>query len=656
MHNTPLNFHQYPEEKLLDQLQLGIEQAIHSISVIKKQPEISFENTLETLEFGTKEMEIVTKVFGTLYRTVSNKTLQEMAGKISELTTKFSNDLLLDEQLFKRVSSLYQKKEHYLPEQTRLIQKYYQDFVRNGALLSADDKQKLRDIDQRLGQLGVQFSENVLKSTESYKLTVTDEEDLIGLPEDFKKRACTTQEGQTVWQFGLDYPSIFPFLKNAAKEELRETMYRAYNSRATQGDFNNQKIVKEIVQLRLQKAQLLGFQNYAEYTLQNRMTKTPSTVFSFIDQLKQASKAKALAELDELKALKQQTTNSDLQPWDVAFYTEKLKKQKFDFEEEKLKPYFSLESVQKGLFQTAEKLYQLQFKPRTEKSYHDDVEIFEVSRNSQFMGFLYLDLFARQGKFGGAWIATLTDQSAQDRAHVSLVCNFPTATENRPTLLSFQEVTTWFHEFGHALHNLLSQCQYPSLAGSHTLWDFVELPSQIMENWCLEYDCLKLFAHHYQTGEVLPYSDFEKLKSMNQFAQAMAMMRQLHYASLDMSWHTLTKWDDSLDVMNFENQQTQDFHLLPTANNTNASCAFSHIFAGGYAAGYYGYKWAEVLDADAFELFQEKGIFNPEVGERFLTTILEKGNTEDPAVLFKRFRGREPQTEALLRRSGLICS
>jgi peptidyl-dipeptidase Dcp len=535
--------------------------------------------------------------------------------------------------------------------------------VRNGANLSEADKITLRDINTRLATLALQFGENVLAETNAFALVLENESDLDGLP-DFAREAAAEEAiargHQGKWVITLDAPSYLPFMTYAKNRSLREKLAKAYGSRAYQGNaHDNRETVLQLARLRQQRAQLLGYQSHAQFTLEERMAKTPEKVLSFLDELFAYARPAAERDLQAIKDFALKTDGlADLRQWDFGFYAEKLKKEKFSIDDELLKPYFKLENVVDGVFQLANRLFGISFKVRTDiDTYHPDVTTYEVvDADGSHLALFYADFFPRKGKRNGAWMTSYRSQKRKDgvneRPHISIVCNFTKSTATTPSLLSFSEVTTLFHEFGHALHGMLANTTYPSLSGTSVYWDFVELPSQVLENWCYEKECLDLFAHHYQTGEKIPAESVERLKASATFNEGYATLRQLSFGMLDMAWHHNLPLEINA-VGAFEDAALARTQLFEPIKTSNISCALSHIFQGGYSAGYYSYKWAEVLDADAFELFKERGIFNTEVATKY-RELLSKGGTEHPMELYKRFRGHEPSVKALLKRARLV--
>ena len=648
-------------------LKLGIEEAkMNVLKIAKSSENPSFENTVIALETSDENLDGALSILFPLFSGHTNEEVQNLVEKYSPILSDYSNEVLLNADLFKRVKTVYESeksKKTLNPEQTMLLEKSYRSFVKNGANLSEEDKEKLIKIDSDLSTLSPQFSKNVLSATNAFSWTTTKPEDLKGLPESAVEAALADakQAGKPegTYLFTLQYPSLIPMLKYNSNRNLREKFFRANSTKAVEGEFSNQKIILNLVKLRDEKAKLLGFETYADFVLSDRMAKTPNEVFAFIEDLTKHSLDKAKSEVKEVFEFAKQTDGlNDFKPWDTAFYSEKLRQQKYSISDEETKPYFSLENVLNGAFTHAEKLYGVTFSETQEVSkYQEDVRTFEVKDKNGLIGVFYTDFFPRASKRPGAWCTGFRSQgllqNEKRRPHVSIVCNFSKPTADKPSLLTYDEVRTLFHEFGHALHSLLSQCTYRSLSGTSVYWDFVELPSQIMENWTLEEESLKLFARHFKTDEIIPEALIKKLKAAQAFQTGYSCVRQLKFATLDMKWHT-TDPNEIKNVLEFESKTTENLDLLDKIEGTNMSCSFGHIFAGGYAAGYYSYKWAEVLDADAFEYFQEKGVFNKEVATSFKENILERGGTEHPEKLYIKFRGRKPKVDALLKRDQLI--
>lgn len=659
-------FHLIKTEHFLPAVKEAIQWAKSDIEKIKSESLPTFENTIEALDRSGKKLGIISAIFFNLNSAETNDEIQKLAREISPLLTEHSNDILLDQDLFQRVAQVFESKNSIMlnPEQTTLLEKTYKSFVRNGAKLNPKDADQLRKIDQQLAQLSLKFGENVLAETNKYVFFVEKEEDLEGLPDGIKEAAAQIAEekGQPgKWAFTLDYPSYIPAMTYAKNRELRKTLFLAYNTKSSKGDdLDNQEVIKTILQLRHDRANLLGYASHAAFVLEERMAKSPQTVMEFLESLLEKAKPKAEADVQEVADFAKKSDGMErLERWDFGYYSELLKKEKYALDDELLRPYFQLEYVIDGVFQTAGKLYGLTFMPNPEiPVYHPDVTAYEVKdRNGKFLSVFYADFFPRSGKRNGAWMTSFRGQnmekSVDHRPHISIVCNFTKPTKSKPSLLTFNEVTTLFHEFGHALHGMLARGAYESLSGTSVFWDFVELPSQIFENWCYEKECLDLFAKHYQTGQKIPADLIEKIKNAANFQQGYLTVRQLSFGLLDMAYHSQDP-KAIQDIRSFEEEVMKKTDLLPKVPGTMVSTSFSHIFQGGYSSGYYSYKWAEVLDADAFELFLEKGVFDQETARLFETHVLSAGGSEHPSILYRRFRGRDPKPEALLRRSGLI--
>jgi len=595
----------------------------------------------------------------------TNDEIQKIAQEVSPLLSEFSNDITLNENLFKRVKAVYDSKSNLnlTTEQETLLDKKYKGFSRNGANLQDHKKEQLRAIDKELSQLKLKFGEHILAETNKFEMHLTDASDLAGLPEGAQEAAKQLAENKQKdgWLITLDYPSYIPFMTYADNRVLRERLSKAFGRKGFNNDeLDNQKVVLKIAQLRFERAKLLGYKTHAHFVLEERMAETPEKVNTFLNEILEKAKPAAAKEFKNLEDFAKELDNIDqLQKWDSGYYSEKLKQKLFKLDDEQLKPYFKLENVINGSFIVAEKLFGLQFEEvHTIDKYHDDVLTYKVTDSAgELVSIFYADFFPREGKRNGAWMTSFKPQMIKDgeneRPHVSIVCNFTKPTKSKPSLLTFNEVTTLFHEFGHALHGMLANTNYPSLSGTSVYWDFVELPSQILENWCYEEETLKLFATHYDTSEVIPMELIEKIKASATFHEGMQTLRQLSFGLLDMSWHGV----DPSNISNVKSQEVEAFGdttLYPDVAENCMSTAFAHIFQGGYSSGYYSYKWAEVLDADAFEYFKEEGIFNKTVADKFKTFVLSQGGTENPMTLYKKFRGQEPKPEALLRRAGLI--
>lgn len=625
----------------------------------------TFKNTVETLEFSGKKLDRITSIFFNLNSAETNDEIQKIAQEVSPLLTEFKNDIILDENLFGRVKAVFNKKESLglNGEQMMLLDKKYKAFSRNGANLNLEDKTKLREIDKKLSSLSLKFGENVLAEANKFELHITNEADLDGLPDHVKESASevANSKNKEGWIFTLEYPSYIPFMKYAKNRELRKTMALAFGAKGFHNDeLDNQDNVLQIVKLRFERAKLLGYKSHADFVLEERMAKKPDTVNTFLEELLEKAKPAAKKEFTELESFAKDLEGIEqLQKWDAAYFQEKLKQKLFDLDDEILKPYFQLNNVIDGVFTVAKKLYNLTFtEVKNIDVYHEDVKTYQVTDSEgKEVALFYADFHPRAGKRDGAWMTVYKSQEIIDdknsRPHISIVCNFTKPTKKTPSLLTFNEVTTLFHEFGHALHGMLANTTYPSLSGTSVYWDFVELPSQVLENWCYEPEALQLFAKHYETGEIIPQELIDKIKKASNFHEGMATLRQISFGMLDMSYHAV----DPSEITSIKEHEDGAFaptKLYPDVKENCMSTSFSHIFQGGYSSGYYSYKWAEVLDADAFEYFKEKGIFNPEVAKKFQETVLSLGGTEEPMTLYKRFRGKEPQPDALLKRAGLL--
>jgi len=637
-------------------------QEIDDISENKDAP--TFKNTLEALEFTGEKLDRISSIFFNLNSAETNDEIQKIAQEVSPLLTEFSNDVRLNEKLFKRVHQIYTTKEelNLTEEQDTLLTKKYKSFVRNGANLSDNDKIELRKIDTELSKLTLKFGENVLAETNSFELHLKNEEQLKGLPESAIEAAemLAKQKNKEGWIFTLDYPSYIPFMTYIIDRKLRKEMAIAFGAKAfSDNKHDNKNTILNIVNLRYKRARLLGYNSHAHFVLEERMAETPDNVHEFLEDLLTKAKPAAENEFKTLTRFAKKDGINKLEKWDSAFYSEKLKKELFDLEEEQLKPYFKLENVIEGVFQISNKLYDLNFEEIFSiDTYHEDVRTFKVTDSSNnFIAILYADFFPREGKRNGAWMTSYKEQWVKEgknsRPHISIVCNFTKPTKTKPSLLTFNEVTTLFHEFGHALHGMLANTTYPSLSGTNVFWDFVELPSQLLENWCYEKDALSLFAKHFETNKPIPMDFIEKIKKSSNFLEGMQTLRQLSFGLLDMKWHSKDP-SDIKNVKEFELEAFSDTQLFPDVHENCMSTSFSHIFQGGYSSGYYSYKWAEVLDADAFALFLEHGIFNKETAEKFKTYILSQGGTKKPMDLYINFRGQKPTNNALLKRAGLL--
>ena len=666
---TPYNtapFSQISNKDFLPAFNHAIKDAKSDIdNIVKNNEKPSFKNTIEALDFSGEQLDRISSIFFNLNSAETNETIQKIAQEVSPLLSEFSNDITLNEDLFKRVKAVYDAKSTLglTIEQTTLLDKKYKSFSRNGANLPEDKKETLRDIDKKLSKLKLKFGENVLAETNKFEMLITNEADLAGLPDGAKEAAKQLAESKdkTGWLITLDYPSYIPFVTYANNRALRKKITIAAGSKAFKGDnTDNQDNVLQIAKLRHERANLLGYKTHAHFVLEERMAQTPDNVLNFSNELLNKAKPAAEREFKNLENFAKDLDNIDrLEKWDGSYYSEKLKQKLFSLDDELLKPYFKLENVINGAFTIANKLFDLNFEViDTIDKYHDDVLTYKVTDSKgDFISIFYADFFPRTGKRNGAWMTSFKPQYIKNdensRPHISIVCNFTKPTKTKPSLLTFNEVTTLFHEFGHALHGILANTTYPSLSGTSVYWDFVELPSQVMENWCYEKEALELFATHYKTGEVIPMDLVEKIKQSASFHQGMQTLRQLSFGLLDMSWHGQDP-SKIKDVKAFESEMFKNTSLYPETKETCMSTSFSHIFQGGYSSGYYSYKWAEVLDADAFEYFKEHGIFNKMVADKFKNHVLSQGGTENPMTLYKRFRGQEPKPEALLKRAGLI--
>ncbi len=660
-------FHLIKHEHYLPALEEAIAKAHEEISRIKSGDETpTFDNTIEALEYSGTLLDRVSEIFFNLNSAETDDEMQALAQQIAPKLAEFQNDITLDEGLFQKVKAVW-KKRLGIPmdaEQKQLLERTYKSFARNGALLDEAKKERLRQINTELSSLSLKFGEHVLAETNAYTLVIEEEARLAGLP-DFAKEAAAQEaeergmEGK--WVFTLQYPSYSAVVTYADDRELRKEIAIAFARRACKDDErDNSELIRNIVGLRHERARLLGYESHAHFVLEERMAETPAQVEHFLHELLEYARPAAEKDLKELQDYALSTGGPDaLQRWDIAYYSEKLKKARYEIDDEVLKPYFRLENVVEGVFTTAHKLFGITFKEEdTIPKYHPDVRTYVVEdHHGRHLAVFYADYFPRKGKRGGAWMTAFRGQSIEGgrehRPHVSIVCNFTKPTRNKPSLLTLDEVNTLFHEFGHALHGMLAEGKYKSITGTNVYWDFVELPSQIMENWVKEKECLDLFAHHYETGEAIPESLVDRIRESARFMEGMQSLRQLSFGLLDMAYHGHLPVDLS-DIKALEAVVMKPANLLPPIPDACMSTAFSHIFQGGYSAGYYSYKWAEVLDADAFEYFLEKGIFNQDVARAFRKHILSAGGREHPAVLYRRFRGRDADPKALIRRSGLL--
>ena len=658
-------FDKIKNEHYLPAFKAGIEEAKAEIDAIVANPEKpDFKNTIEALEYSGRTLNRVSSIFFNLMEADTDDEMQKIAEEVSPMMTEYSMYVSLNAPLFERVKAVYGQRDslNLDQDQKQLLEDTYRSFARNGADLSDADKETYSKYAEELSLTTLQFSKNVLDATNAYSLHITDSADLAGLP-DFARdmgAAAAKERGLDGWVFTLDYPSFGPFMKYSDRRDLRKQVYMAYNTRAIGGEFDNTDIVKKIVDLRIKMAKLLGYETYAEYALEERMAKTPATVNSFLEELLEPSLPFARAEVAEVLEYARANGFEDtvLQPWDFSYWSEKYRESEYALNEEQLKPYFRLENCIDAVFSLANRLYGLTFEERKDiPVYHEDVKVYDVKDSAgRHMALFYADFFPRASKRGGAWMTEFRGQGffngQEERPFISIVTNFTKPTENAPALITHDEFTTFLHEFGHSLHGMLAEGRYPSITGTSVARDFVELPSQIMENWAYEPEYLDTFAKDYRTGEVIPDSLVNKIIASKNFLAGYYQVRQLHYGIVDMAWHTLAELPQE-STLDFESKIIASCPVMPAVPGAAFSPSFSHIFAGGYAAGYYSYKWSEVLEADAFSLFKEKGIFNREVSGSFRENILSKGGSEDPAVLYRNFRGHDPQPEALMRKLGL---
>jgi peptidyl-dipeptidase Dcp len=634
---------------------------IYAITSNKAQP--TFNNTIVALEESGDKLDRITSIFFNLNSADTNEEIQKIAFTISPKLSDLKNFILFNEILFNKVEIVFKKNNKNLSvEQRTLLDNTYRSFVRNGSKLNYVDKEKLKEIDKKLSKLSLDFGQNLLKETNNYELNIINKNKLNGLSDDHLEAAKSLAESKNKkgWLFTLEYPSYSSLITYCSDRNIRKEISIAYGKRAFQNNkYDNQKIILDIINLRFTKSKILGFNNYSEYVLEQRMAKNPDTVMGFLNEIFDKVLPVAKKEFEELSLYATKCDGiTKLQKWDIAYYSEKLKKNKFQIDQELLKPFFSLDNVLQGVFEISNKLYDLKFKEifHVDK-YHPDVKTFEVTdKNNNFISLLYTDFYPRKSKRGGAWMTSYKQQSIRNkknsRPHISIVCNFTKPTKDKPSLLTFNEVTTLFHEFGHALHGILANTKYKSLSGTNVLWDFVELPSQLFENWCYEEKALNIFAKHYETGKKIPIELIKKIKNSSNFNQASQTLRQLSFALLDINWHNSDPSSIN-SVKDFEDDILNKYSFTPNFKETCMSTSFSHIFQGGYSSGYYSYKWAEVLDADAFEYFKSEGVFNKRIASKFKNNILKKGGTQNPMDLYIKFRGRKPKIEALLKRSAI---
>lgn len=666
-HQT-LKFSQYPTSEYLQAMRLAMKEHKKEIEKIKNNPEApTFENTIVALEESGDMLSRIQYCFYNLLSAETNDEMDNIAGEISPEETEHNNVIYQDATLFARVKAVYDKKDalNLSVEEKKLLEDTYESFENMGATLPADKQKEFSELSKQLSALTLQFQQNVLRSTNEYKLKVADVAQLSGLPQAILDAAKEEAKKDTFegYVFTLKAPSYVPFMKYADNRELRKTIYLAYNSRSTSGESNNIEVLRKIAETRLKIANLLGYKCHADKILRHRMAENKENVYKLLEELLAAYKPTALKEVEAVKDFAASysipVAKTDFQPWDWSYYSEKLREKEYAINDEQIKPYLELENVKKGVFGLATRLYGLQFVKNDKiEVYHPEVEAFDViDKDGKYLAVLYTDFHPREGKSGGAWMTEFKPQwiekdGTNSRPHISIVMNFTRPTENEPSLLTFDELTTFLHEFGHSIHGMVANSRFASLSGTNVYRDFVELPSQLMENWALEKEYLDSFAKHYKTGEKIPAELIDKIRKAANFNTGYFTLRQLSFGYLDMAWHTL-ETPYTGDVKQFEETAWAKTQLLNSVPSALMSANFTHIFSGGYSAGYYGYKWAEVLDADAFAAFQAEGIFNQQTAERFRREVLEKGGSEHPMTLYKRFRGQEPTIDALLKRNGV---
>ncbi len=627
-------------------------------AIVNNEAEPTFENVIEALSYSGQQLDVVSGIFFNLNSAETNDEIQKIAQEVSPLLTEYSARISQNEVLFEKIKKVYDEQDKYQlsGEQQMLLSETYKGFVRSGALLNGEDKERFKEISIELSKKSLQFGQNVLAETNNYFRHITDETELKGLPEAILEqyREEAKSRGLAGYVITLHIPSYLPAMTYAENRELRKELADAYGKKSfNNNEFDNQELIREIVSLKQEKAKLLGYSNYSEFVLEERMAKSPDQVLNFLNELMEKARPYAEKEIAELQEMAKADGIDQMHSYDHSYYAEKLRKKKFDIDDEELKPYFQLEKVEEAVFTLAKKLFELEFKESREiQKYHEEVKTYEIFENRQFKALLYTDYFPRKGKRAGAWMTSFRNQYRQNgeniRPHISVVCNFSKPSADTPSLLTFQEVTTLFHEFGHALHGILADTTYPNLSGTNVKWDFVELPSQFLENFCYEPDFLKTFAIHFKTRETLPDDKIQKISDSKNFMEGYQTLRQIGLGKLDMAYHSTA--DKIGDVKTFEVKETEGTSLYPANPDTATSPSFSHIFQGGYSAGYYSYKWAEVLDADAFQYFKENGIFNPETAASY-RRLLAAGGTKNPMELYKEFRGREPKVESLLKRA-----
>ena len=659
-------FDKIKNEHYLPAFEAGIAEAKAEIdAIVANQEEPTFENTIEAMEYAGETLNGVASIFYNLMEANTNDEMQQIAEQLSPMLTEYEMYVSLNAPLFERVKAVYEKRNELAldKDQMKLLENNYKGFVRGGANLSDEDKELYSKWSEELSLASLQFSKNVLAATNAYTLHITDTADLAGLPEFVRTMAAETaaEKGLEGWAFTLDAPSYSPFLKYSSVRDLRKQIWTAYNTRATSGEFDNTQVVKQIVDLRIKIANILGYETYADYALEERMAKSKDTVNGFIKDLLEPSMEFAKKDVADVFAYAKKNgfEGSQLESWDFSYWSEKYQQAEYSLSAEELKPYFQLESCIDAVFGLATRLYGISFTELDNVPvYHEDVKVYEVKdADGSHLALFYADFFPRASKRGGAWMTEFRGQSIKDgverRPFISTVMNFTKPTADAPALITHDELTTFLHEFGHALHGMFAQGRYGSLTGTNVSRDFVELPSQIMENWAFEPEYLNSFAKHYQTGEPIPAELIEKIVAAKNYLAGYAQVRQLHYGYLDMAWHTLTELPAE-GTVEFEQKVLGKYPVMPAVEGAAFSTSFSHIFSGGYSAGYYSYKWAEVLEADAFSLFKEQGIFNTEVSGSFRENILSKGGTEEASVLYRNFRGHDPEPQALMEKLGLV--
>ncbi len=672
-YNTPhdtIPFDKIKTEHYEEAFMEGIRRDDEAIEKLVNDPdEPTFENTITRVDTSKGEhyydlLDRVSNVFSCMLSAETNDELDTLAQKLSPILTKHANDISLNSRLFERIKYVYEHHRRLTPEEEMLLQTSYDGFVRSGALLNDTDKEQLRQLTEEASMLSLQFSQNLLKENKAYELHITNEKDLCGLPETQREAAANTaaERNKQGWVFTLDFPSYSPFMTYADNRELRRHMYMAHMTVCTHdNEQNNLKICQRLVNLRRKVAQLLGFDTYADYVLVQRMASNTTNVYRLLDDLIDAYKPTAVSEMKEIESLarRHEGANFTLEPWDISYYAHKLKMERYNLDAEMLRPYFKLENVINGVFGLATRLYGITFRENTDiPVYHKDVKAYEVfDQDGSYLAVLYADFYPRKGKRNGAWMTEFQGQRIDRkgnnvRPHVSLVMNFTKPTPEKPALLTLGEVETFLHEFGHSLHGMFANTRFQSLSGTNVWWDFVELPSQFMENYAVEKDFLSTFAFHYKTGDPLPDELIKRIIDSRNFMVGYACLRQISFGLLDMAYYTQRDEFDA-DIISFEQEAWKKAIVTPQLTGTCMTVQFSHIMAGGYAAGYYSYKWAEVLDADAFSVFKKNGIFDRTTAQKFRDNILSRGGTEHPMVLYKRFRGQEPTIDALLERNGI---